>query len=851
MPKPLYLKLTDKLACQASPTTYGVLHTQDLVDAQDVHAIEDQESLTFKYPRLDRLGVVRPITAQLRQGRVCTVVWDDGSFDEWRVGIVDDGRGQGGLITVACVPLWLDLTERADSSTGKGWVSSLSNGNRVFEFQISQSTASQIWTTYVMPACPSWVTAGTIDSTAVIPTLALSRQTPWAVALAVRDALRSMDVTCEVALRRNGTTDYKLDLVTQVGSAQATPVFHPVNALASLKRRTDPTLQATRILVKGANAPDTLPGVLGRSRWKCTAIDGVNKTLTLADRNGGSGPIGFDNQWVNAYVLRVKTGRTYLISASSASAQAVTVPDVANIATDEDFEFRLTEPLSNTRQAQVVRYAITAVTPTTITNSGNPIAADGQYLDWYARAWTAASGGSIVKSMRVSGTVASTDVSTVDDTTGVTTSHFIEFIQLDGAGEIPAYVDHPVYAAADPTGYGIKAKELAKSRFVGAVQLMPNAWMRTWSNPANPPDGYAKGGTATTSKNTDSAFTQYGGGSYKILTPNLLCTVTSPPFYFPWNPGQTRLSVIARLYVASLSQNAGNDPPIITVGVYPLTATGTLSAAIASATAYGANATTTNQLKITPGTFASIAIQGIPLAATAGPYGFAVQVTFDSGLNQPNGANPYEVYLDAIEAYPFVALPTDAFEFGDATALLQAGNNDLRTYASPPLFYEVGVRDLERAFPADYPRLKLGLGGNVRAADVEYGIDTTVRLLRMERDLLHPLNTRLTLANRPRLMTDLVQTGAGATGPVQVPAGPVIAGTLALASGASTSLPADAELAIAAASGSVTLPAGSSSTGAAITVAPSNPATTPSITVLTGTPPSKRKVTVSRGRDVW
>ena len=73
-----------------------------------------------------------------------------------------------------------------------------------------------------------------------------------------------------------------------------------------------------------------------------------------------------------------------------------------------------------------------------------------------------------------------------------------------------------------------------------------------------------------------------------------------------------------------------------------------------------------------------------------------------------------------------------------------------------------GVQALPCAFPQEYSRLALSLGGNVRAADVEYAIDVTVRLLKMERDLLNPTNTRLTLSNRPvRLSSMLTPAGKG------------------------------------------------------------------------------------------
>ena len=74
-----------------------------------------------------------------------------------------------------------------------------------------------------------------------------------------------------------------------------------------------------------------------------------------------------------------------------------------------------------------------------------------------------------------------------------------------------------------------------------------------------------------------------------------------------------------------------------------------------------------------------------------------------------------------------------------------------------------GVPTLVHACASEYSRLALTLGGNVTAADVDYGITVTVRLLKIERDLLNNMNTKLTLANRPVLLTTLLQASTNAT----------------------------------------------------------------------------------------
>lgn len=1150
MPAFGYLKITDKLACQAGPVTYGALYPEDLRAARDTPAIEDQQELVFKFPRTQKNGAVRAIVSAIRAGRIASVVWSDGTFDEWRIGTIDDGRGLSGAVDVRCNPLFLDLGERSNTAAGRGWVSDLpSSGVRNFDYTLTQRTALDIWTNFVIPNCPSWVAAGTIDPTVTIPTLAVSRLTPWALALAVRDALRAMDITCELFLRRNGSTNYLLDLVTQVNIGATIPAFHPIASLVTLKRHTDPTLQATRILVRGANTPDGPAGILGRARWRSGTPVGL--TVPLTDRNGGGGPIEGTNQWVNAYLLRVKTGRTYLISASNPTTQTVTLPDVSDIAADEDFEFLLTEPNTNTRRVgsadavtfraweisviagpvftvnsdnfqktiaicdtsgelvdwqvrrasfigtttntgnaingtmtvtsiagfavgdifslylvangsflsgmwlidaidvptkkltfhnrdsgvanynlngsfsirvyrpvvqqhrlvatdgtnpYAARYQVTAsdgLTPGILTMAAATISSINQYQNWTAKAWSVSAGGSNVANTNINSSTVTPQQLNVASAAGIVAGNYVEFVPpspvrnitvdavgtaavgdmlevllLNGAGELPVYVDHPVYSLPDPTGYGIKVKELTKGKF-GVTNLCPNSWLRTWSSQPGPPDkAYAvvgstyydrtaaagdatandwgifnsvalgdyaalglveqfstvtlsigtagvgtytvtweywngsawtalagvtdgttsfktagvntltftlpgdwvanavgdstlrfwirakqDGGTITTQplgtqalinrqmpdgftkigttplrtlQNTNATFTQYGGKSMRIQGPSF-GSIRSPVIRFPWTPQRTNISAVARLYLASFF---GADGPSVGLTIRPRNRDGTAGAAFPNSTAiiYSSDSTSGAQ-KVASGTFISVSLAGLSLLSTDCEYGLYIQLDVT-----PQG-NPYDIYLDTLEVFGFSNVPLGAFEFGDATALHQAGNNDLRNFASPPVFYDIGVRDLERAFPADFSRLKLTPGGTVRAVDLDYGIDTTVRLVRMDRNLLDPLSTKLSLAAILQRLSSVVAAATTPTSAVSVaPPGPAF--FIPVAAGAV--LPANAEVAVP--SGSITttpLPAvtaGVATNGTIVVVQPPAAApTAPVIIVVSGVPPTRRR----------
>lgn len=924
-----YLKLTDKLACQGTVITYGVLHPDDLSSASDIQALDDSESLTFSYARLNRYGETRAISAQMRAGRVLTVLWSDAAFDEWRIARVTEGRGRNGVVTVECVPIWRDLVERCDNASGRGWVSELIGGERVYEYELTERTATSILTDFVVANAPSYVTLGTITPTRTIPSLSVDHMTPWGLARAVCDALHALDVTCELRLRRNGTTDYQIDLVTQVGASAGVAVFHPTNSLLTLERKTDATSQATRVMVNGGTAPDTLPGILGRARWLVDAPSGT--TLPLTDPNGGTSPVAFDNQFVGQFLYRVLTGKTFAITDSDAATGTVTCGGgVSDIAAGELVEFRLDEPMTNSRRQYTLtpykeamfwveavsgsklrisariswngvspvvgsttdkldwrgrratfiveqqistsvadttsyppatrkltmtvgttgmqvgdyilfsaflrtwitsfdvhnvtfvvdhidavnkyvwvhslhgydaanyggyawcyrpdatthivtaadpvnpwatRYQITGTDNNSyVTLAGDPITINNQYAgiahdQWLFQIFTAA-GLAVNSPQTPSSLVALTDrvTGTIPDLTGLGTCYvefeprfgaqrdvtvdavgaavagdIIEFDQPCGAGERPAYVDHPVYAQADPTGYGVKVMELSKPNYAGVTQLIANPWVRDWS--AGLPVGWAlQSGSGTNAQ--DTTTTRFGESSWSFAAANTR-VIRTPRADVAWDDSHVYISARAWVYFTAL---AGCQPKF---SICSLQSDGTAIPLVSPAqlfiNAVGEGGGVTTQVET--GVWVELKIEGVTLGDNTAQFGMAA-------LFEPGGA---ACFLDAIEVYPFATCPDVGFEYGDATSLMQAANQTLAEVAAPLVYYTMQIRDLARAFPDEYARNALTLGANVRAIDADYGIDTTVRLLKLERDLLQGLNTALTLANRPALLTDVTQ----------------------------------------------------------------------------------------------
>jgi hypothetical protein len=293
----------------------------------------------------------------------------------------------------------------------------------------------------------------------------------------------------------------------------------------------------------------------------------------------------------------------------------------------------------------------------------------------------------------------------------VNNTHYVEFVQLDGAGEVPTLVDHPTYIQADPIGYGVKVMELSRAA-LGVTQIGANPWQRIWTNGANPPDGYSQVvGTQATSRNSTAQFVLHGSYSWKFThVLNIVddATFLSAPVYPSWDPGHTQLSARAKVYFTSYGSVATNWTSSFTV--YARTATGGLGASLGQVLIKPTNSTATATV---PGTddWVELKMDGLTLGPSTAPYGvIGVFKVNEVGDVTPNNSN-ITGYLGAIEWYQGTACPNDDTEFGDAVALLQSANNKLREVASPPKYYTFEVHDLARAFPNEYSRLALTLGG--------------------------------------------------------------------------------------------------------------------------------------------
>lgn len=272
-------------------------------------------------------------------GAILRVDQDDTTFDEWKIldGPDDEDSAENpGILTVVASPFRntglvdADIVRRIDS-----------DGVHVPDFESVGLTPTEQITAWVLPALAraglSFVAIGTITPTARID-LTFSWDSPLAVLQRIADATEM-----ELDIRRNGTTGYLIDIIAAVGSTQPTADVRIGKNLVALRRTRSGLDQATRVFPQGANNGDAGYATMSRATWRIANIAG--SVLTLEDAAGGAGPIMFDNQLTGengtaAAYLRKPNGTLTLVTASSRSAQTVTVASATGLATGNMIQFR-------------------------------------------------------------------------------------------------------------------------------------------------------------------------------------------------------------------------------------------------------------------------------------------------------------------------------------------------------------------------------------------------------------------------------------------------------------------------------------------------------------------------------
>lgn len=238
------------------------------------------ESVIEDVVALDRVVLTCPASSEIRSalvpGRVLVV--QGTTALETRIVEVQEATDDATL-TVRADDLLLDLACRDQM------VFQRVGGRVVWSPAVAPATPSTLLSTWVLAYAPSWMALGTVTPTTVSAPSSVAG-TPLAAARAITAAARlTSGLPVVLRLRRNGTTDYRLDLIEVGASApvvQARTGLNLQRALRTLSR----SGQITRAVALGQDGRG-----LGDNWWTITAVS-TNSYVEIADPTGrGALPI--------------------------------------------------------------------------------------------------------------------------------------------------------------------------------------------------------------------------------------------------------------------------------------------------------------------------------------------------------------------------------------------------------------------------------------------------------------------------------------------------------------------------------------------------------------------------------
>jgi hypothetical protein len=289
------------------------------------------------------------VFAEILPGRVLRLNYDDSTWQEWWISEVNDASGSAEAQLVC-----LGLSGALDKCRPLALIDS--EGRATFRFDAVGLTPASHFSDYILPAIAagglSFVEAGTFTPTGKL-TLPYNGTKPWA---AIRQLAAATG--CEIDITRDdGTSKYKVHLVTQVGSGLTGPRLAYRENAAIIRTRS-----AIRQMNRGYGVAED-GATIGDGIWVISSKSGND--LGLADPAGGPGPVGFANQ-LNGLYLEAANQTTRVAISASTTAQVVTVSSAAAFTIGDRVRLRAdsagTRLLSLDDPASVAAYGILADT---------------------------------------------------------------------------------------------------------------------------------------------------------------------------------------------------------------------------------------------------------------------------------------------------------------------------------------------------------------------------------------------------------------------------------------------------------------------------------------------------------
>jgi hypothetical protein len=749
MPKFTRLEVWSDVACN-SGTRLAVYPQGTLLSCQATFSIDGNEQLTFSVPARRIVAIFEELrlteddgtritedsftritessassVAQdtyLIRGLVVRVCTDSATaFDEWRITDIEDESGST-IIGVRCLPIALDLARAL-------YVSYDSTGAPVTAFDAVEIDAEGIVDGPIRDALDAanlpYIVKGTIQ-----PTGTFDVSTDWdsAQGLALAAIQRGGG---ELQVRRNGTTDYKIDILNEIGSTAPVVTARTARNLLSNKRTRSGSLGGTRVVARGRD--DSTSRTIGYAYWEVVSVDTAStpEQVVIRDPRGAGfpSPVPFTGMLDGAYVSRlVPTYAGHLILGSyedSVAGQAVIeVTDASTFAASDRVEFRETNAVNGERlwgltdPAQVATYGgvydriLDRPTLSGVVNyAPNPFVRDFTQTLTYGQDTATLSG--------ITSSTASPDVTfpgvnaTRVVTVGDTLLRASDDALIGVVQSVAADATLTANAALTLSGVPFKVQRLAPA---GARVGTTGAF--TWSQGSS----LAAGGAAQSWDIVQEA--SVGSNSYFEL-----------PVMTPYVAAPTDYQFGVWCEVADIDTGAS--------------ITFSLRRADTGAAIPGAN------VVLDPsnlGQLVRVLFVGPNVSTSTG--GVVIRMAINWA-----GGRAVNVKLGPWFMQPAAWVPTDT-EAPRACDLWHEATIWLRDQVVP-VGYALDIADLEQIDGTQFPYDGIALGGTIRIDDRDLGIVTDQRVVAFTRDYLRPGDVSLTLGRRDKTLAEYLAETSG------------------------------------------------------------------------------------------
>ena len=290
------------------------------LDSPSLATVIEESVIRLPYAEVDENGIVTT---------------PDVLIEEWRVREIDEDIDKAGetFARVTCDHPGMDLLHRSEI------MERVDGGISFVDFEYDGPPSEHLdilfgvlGGPYVVGKAPSYFASGTVSITTPI-VVRYNRMRPHEAIVELLNRLRAVAVTAEWTVRRNGATNYLVDIVPQVNASAAIPRVEGGRSMVSFGRGRDSVEQATVIVPAGGNHPaagtDDFRLGIGENHFRVTAV--ASDDLTLSHD-----VVIEDDQW-NGFFVEEPDGTFTQITDSTApniltvTGHAVTVDELVSI----------------------------------------------------------------------------------------------------------------------------------------------------------------------------------------------------------------------------------------------------------------------------------------------------------------------------------------------------------------------------------------------------------------------------------------------------------------------------------------------------------------------------------------